>query len=133
MDRTSDLSQVTERLSRSGEVSFSLDPAAPVPATIGRYEIGALLGEGGMAEVYRAFDPTLNRAVALKFLRETDRDHLSRFLREARAQAQVGHENICDVYEAGIVDGRPFIAMRCIEGATLAEEAPRMSIEEKVA
>jgi eukaryotic-like serine/threonine-protein kinase len=133
MDRTSDLSQVTERLSRSGEVSLSLDPAAPIPATIGRYEIGPLLGEGGMAEVYRAFDPTLNRPVALKFLRETDRDHLSRFIREARAQAQVGHENICDVYEAGIVDGRPFIAMRCIEGTTLAEEAPRMSIEEKVA
>ncbi len=133
MDPRDDLSQVTERLSRSGEISLSLDPAAPIPATIGRYEIGSLLGEGGMAEVYRAFDPTLNRPVALKFLRETDREHLSRFIREARAQAQVGHENICDVYEAGIVDGRPFIAMRCIEGATLAEEAPRMSIEEKVA
>lgn len=123
----------TERLSRSGEVSLSLDPAASVPATIGRYEIGPLLGEGGMAQVYRAFDPTLNRFVALKFLRETDREHLSRFIREARAQAQIGHENICDVYEAGIVDGRPFIAMRYIDGVTLAEAAMRMSIEEKVA
>lgn len=118
----------TERLPYSDE-----HPVMSVPATVGRYEIGALLGEGGMAEVYRAFDPTLNRPVALKFLRETDRDYLSRFLREARAQAQVGHENICDVYEAGIADGRPFIAMRCIEGSTLAEEALRMSIEEKVA
>lgn len=133
MDSTRDLSQVTERLSRTGEVSLSLDPTAPIPVTIGRYEIGPLLGEGGMAEVYRAFDPTLNRHVALKFLRETDREHLSRFLREARAQAQVGHENICDVYEAGIVDGRPFIAMRCIDGVTLADAASRMSIEEKVA
>jgi tetratricopeptide (TPR) repeat protein len=128
-----DLSQVTERLSRNGEVSFSLDAVAPPPVSIGRYELGPLLGEGGMAQVYRAFDPTLNRPVALKLLRETDREHLSRFIREARAQAQVGHENICDVYEAGIVDGRPFIAMRCIDGITLQEAAAQMSVDAKVA
>ena len=103
-----------------------------MPAKVGRYEIRELLGAGGMAEVYRAFDPTLNRAVALKFLRETSRDDLARFLREARAQAQIGHDNICDVYETGVVDGRPFIAMRCIDGITLADAAPRMSIDEKV-
>jgi tetratricopeptide (TPR) repeat protein len=124
--------QVTERLSRDGEVS-RFDSGEPVPVTVGRYEVGRLLGQGGMAEVYRAFDPTLNRAVALKFLRETDRDHLARFLREARAQALVGNDHICDVYEAGVIDGRPFIAMRCIDGVTLAEAAPRMSIDEKVA
>lgn len=123
----------TERLTRGDRDARSLDVSAPMPSTIGRYEIREQLGTGGMAEVYRAFDPTLNRAVALKFLRETDREHLARFLREARAQAQIGHENICDVYETGIIEGRPFIAMRCIDGITLAEAAMRMSVEEKVA
>ncbi|HEV7763378.1 MAG TPA: protein kinase [Thermoanaerobaculia bacterium] len=123
----------TERLTEGLSRSLEQSSPPPIPVTIGRYEIGPLLGEGGMAEVYRAFDPTLKRAVALKFLRETDRDHLARFLREARAQAQIGHANICDVYEAGVVDGRPFIAMRCIDGVTLAEAALRMSIDEKVA
>ena len=132
MSSADDLSQVTQRLSRTGEVSH-FESGHAVPATVGRYEVGEMLGSGGMAEVYRAFDPMLNRAVALKFLRETDREHLARFIREARAQAQVGNDHICDVYEAGIVDGRPFIAMRCIEGVTLAEAALRMSIDEKVA
>jgi serine/threonine-protein kinase len=87
-----------------------------------------------MADVHRAFDPTLNRNVALKFLREIDDEQVERFLREARTQARVGHENICDVYEAGVSgDGRPFIAMRWIDGVTLADAAPKMSIDEKVA
>lgn len=122
----------TERLSRIGEVS-RFDSGVPVPLTVGRYEVGELLGSGGMAEVYRAFDPMLNRQVALKFLRETDREHLARFIREARAQALVGNDHICDVYEAGVMDGRPFIAMRCIDGVTLADAALRMSVDEKVA
>ncbi|HET8797499.1 MAG TPA: protein kinase, partial [Thermoanaerobaculia bacterium] len=121
----------TERLAR-GEV-LPLDPGAPMPSTLGRYVLGPRLGSGGMAEVYRAFDATLERHVAIKFLRETDGEHLTRFLREARAQAQVGHDNICDVYETGIIEGRPFIAMRWIDGLTLADAAPRMSTEEKVA
>jgi hypothetical protein len=123
----------TDRIPRGDSELRPFDLSAPMPSTIGRYEIRELLGTGGMASVYRAFDPTLNRPVALKFLRETDRDHLTRFLREARAQAQIGHDNICDVYETGIVEGRPFIAMRCIDGVTLAEAALRMSVDEKVA
>jgi tetratricopeptide (TPR) repeat protein len=125
------LSDDTELIGSGPSTPF--DPQRSVPPTVGHYKVGALLGSGGMAEVYRAFDPTLNRAVALKLLRETDRDFLARFLREARAQARVGHDNICDVYEAGIADGRPFIAMRCIDGLTLMEAASRMSIDEKVA
>lgn len=108
-------------------------PAPAVRGKVGRFEVERLLGAGGMAEVYRAFDPTLNRHVALKFLRDTDPEHLARFMREARAQAQVGHDNICDIFETGTVDGRPFIAMQCIEGMTLAEAATRMSIDERVA
>jgi len=133
MDAKTDRFPDTERRP-SDEHSAAASPVFErvMPAKVGRYEIRELLGAGGMAEVYRAFDPTLNRAVALKFLRETSRDDLARFLREARAQAQIGHDNICDVYETGVVDGRPFIAMRCIDGVTLADAAPRMSIDEKV-
>jgi len=131
MDPRTDRLQDTERLADTDRAAQPL--AFDRPPHAGHYQLGALLGSGGMADVYRAFDPTLNRPVALKFLRGTNRDDLTRFLREARAQAQVGHDNICDVYEAGIVDGRPFIAMRCIDGATLADAAPRMSVDEKVA
>ncbi|MBV8515974.1 MAG: protein kinase [Acidobacteria bacterium] len=124
----------TERLGAGGDgAALPFEDERRMPASVGRYQIGVLLGAGGMAEVYRAFDPMLNRAVALKFLRETNREHLTRFLREARAQAQVGHDNICDVYEAGVADGHAFIAMRCIDGETLADAAPRMSVDEKVA
>lgn len=125
------LKETTLRLTEDSSRSSSSRMGA-ISGTVGRYEIGVLLGSGGMAEVYRAYDATLNRAVALKFLRETDAEHLGRFMREARTQAQVGHENICDVYETGTLDGRPFIAMQCIDGFTLAEAASRMSVEEKV-
>jgi len=134
MEPSDDLSQPTERLTLSGD---SLPPRIssrfPIGSTLGRYQIGPHIGSGGMAEVYRAFDPTLNRPVALKFLRETDDEHLARFLREARTQAQVGHENICDIYEAGIVEGQPFIAMQCIEGETLVDAGPRMPVDQRVA
>ncbi len=113
------------------------EPASPrraaPPENVGRYKLGVLLGSGGMADVYRAVDPTLNRAVALKFLRAIDDDQMERFLREARAQAQVEHPNICKVYEAGDADGHPYIAMQCIEGMTLAQAMPRMSLDAKIA
>jgi eukaryotic-like serine/threonine-protein kinase len=126
------LKETTLRLTEDSARPRTGEPLVAISGTVGRYEIGVLLGSGGMAEVYRAYDATLNRAVALKFLRETDDEHLERFMREARTQAQVGHDNICDVYETGTLDGRPFIAMQCIDGFTLAEAAGRMSVEEKV-
>jgi eukaryotic-like serine/threonine-protein kinase len=107
-------------------------PPAPPPSA-GRYELGTLLGSGGMADVYRATDSTLGRAVALKFLRAIDVDQTERFMREARAQAHVEHPNICKVYEVGNAGGRPFIAMQCIEGMTLAQAAAHMPLDAKVA
>jgi serine/threonine-protein kinase len=132
--------RAAERHLRANTLHLTADSSDPrpratrpaMPSVVGRYELGPLLGAGGMAEVYRAWDPTLSRPVALKFLRDTDDEHLERFMREARTQAQVGHENICDVYETGTADGRPFIAMQCIDGLTLVDAAPKMSIEEKV-
>jgi serine/threonine-protein kinase len=85
-----------------------------------------------MGEVYKAWDPRLERHVALKVLRVYSEDAARRLLREARAQAQVDHPNVCRVYEVGNDPRRPYIAMQYIEGATLDRVAPRMTLEQKV-
>ena len=97
-----------------------------------RYDTGELLGEGGMGEVYRAFDAVLQRPVALKFLRREDPKLIERLLREARAQAKVEHELVCKVYDVGELDGRHYIAMQLIEGERLDLAAKRMSLEQRV-
>jgi len=97
-----------------------------------RYEIVSFLGAGGMGRVYKAWDPALKRHVAVKFLRFNDPRQLERFLREARSQARVEHENICRVHEAGWVEGHPYIAMQYIDGVTLSEGAALLTLEQKV-
>lgn len=99
---------------------------AAVPKRIGRFDIYGVLGAGGMARVYRAFDTTLDRLVALKLLHEApggkardDAAHHRRLLREARAAAALTHPNIVTIYEVGEADGVPFIAMELLEGSTL--------------
>src|SRR5687768_1611229 len=79
------------------------------PETVGRFVVLDVLGEGGFGTVYRARDPQLDREVALKVPREgvlATADERQRFLREARAAANLNHPNICPVYEAGELDGR---------------------------
>ena len=96
----------------------------PIGTTVGRYRILALIGGGGMGVVYRAYDASLERDVALKFLPplSTRLDDEDRLLKEARAAAALVHPNICTVHEIGQTDnGRPFIAMALYEGETLAE------------
>ncbi|HSE41083.1 MAG TPA: protein kinase [Acidobacteriota bacterium] len=102
-----------------------------IPA-VGRFERLELLGVGGMARVYKAFDPTLGRTVALKFIRGDHPEFAERLLMEARSQARIEHEHVCKVYETGTVYGKPFIAMQFIKGETLSNFTRKLSLEQKV-
>jgi serine/threonine-protein kinase len=85
-----------------------------------------------MGDVFKARDPRLGRFVALKFLRRDTPEIVHRFLREARVQARIDHDNVCQVYEVGEVQGHPYIAMQYIAGGSLKEISDLLSITEKV-
>jgi serine/threonine protein kinase/tetratricopeptide (TPR) repeat protein len=91
---------------------------------LGRYEIRAKIGEGGMGEVYLAVDTQLNRNVALKVLTSelaTNADRMRRFKQEAMAAAALNHPNIAHIYEIGESGGVNFIAMEFVDGLTLRQ------------
>jgi tetratricopeptide (TPR) repeat protein len=98
---------------------------ADLPGRIGRYEIRAPLGRGGMGTVYLAHDPELDRPVALKVPQVSGPAAVERFLREARAAAALDHPNLCRVYDAGRADGVLYLAMAYVPGRTLAEVVRR--------
>ncbi len=98
-------------------------PASGVPAQIGRFQVRAALGAGAFGAVYRAYDPQLDREVALKVPQAGTLDSpqcVERFLREARAAARLFHPHIIPVYEADCDGGRYYIASKFIDGQTLA-------------
>jgi eukaryotic-like serine/threonine-protein kinase len=94
---------------------------------LGRYEIVALLGAGGMGEVYRARDPHLKRDVALKVVRRpaANPEQIARFTREARAASSLNHPNIVAVYDAGVEGGTPYVVTELLEGETLRARLDR--------
>src|SRR5437870_5879041 len=99
---------------------------------LGRYEIRAQIGEGGMGEVYLAEDTQLGRRVAIKLLPPetlSDEKARRRLVREAQAAAKLDHPNICAIYEVGEEDGRSFIAMQYVEGETLDARMKRKPLD----
>lgn len=89
---------------------------------LGRYRILNEVGRGATALVYRAYDPELDRFIAIKVLRKQlakDKNYRDGFIREARLAAQLTHSNIVTIFDVGISDQKPYIAMELMEGATL--------------
>jgi len=105
------------------------------PLTIARFTLLECIGAGGMGELYAAYDAQLDRKVAIKLVRPDRRrgpDSEQRLLREAQAAARLSHPNVVQVYEAGVVDGRVFIAMEFVHGGDLRtwlSAAPRSDAE----
>ncbi len=91
---------------------------------IGRYEIGPLLGVGGMGEVYAAKDLELGRAVAIKIGIASDADTHARLKREAQHASRLNHPNICTIHEVGSHEAQPFIVMELVEGEPLSHVIP---------
>ena len=91
-----------------------------------RYRLDAVLGQGGMGELYRAFDLLLQRDVAIKLLndRGLGSKGRARLLHEAQSAARLDHPNIVTIYDASEADGRPFIVMQLVEGKSLQELHP---------
>jgi eukaryotic-like serine/threonine-protein kinase len=94
-----------------------------------RYRLEERIGSGGMSSVFRAFDPMLERWVAIKLMHRDishDPDQLERFRREARAVAQLNHPHVVTVIDAGEDDGAPYIVFEYVEGETLKERIRRL-------
>ncbi|MCX7199710.1 MAG: protein kinase [Proteobacteria bacterium] len=102
-----------------------MSATGPLPATIGKFEVHGILGRGGMGTVYSAFDPTIQRPVAIKALikRALEPDQamgiLERFKREAQAAGRLMHPSIVQVYDYGESQEVAFIAMELVSGKTL--------------
>ena len=110
----------------------SSNPMLSPGSQLGAYRVVALLGAGGMGEVYLAEDTRLRRRVALKVLpatRSDDETSQKRLLREAQTAAALEHSNICTVYDVGEADGHSYIAMQYVEGETLASRMARQPFD----
>ncbi len=88
---------------------------------LGRFELEGVLGAGGMGVVHAAFDPELERRVAVKVLHVKNAGARARLLREARAMAKLSHANVITVFDVGTAAGEDFVAMELIEGGTLGD------------
>jgi serine/threonine protein kinase len=132
-----DTKSTRDRQTTTGqEQEFEVDAEANAPKTIGKYEIRRLLGKGGMGAVYLAFDPLIEREVAIKVLHSqlsNQRNSVQRFLGEARAVGKLNHPNAIAIYEIGAIDGDYFIVMELAEGGSVRDlllQQPSISLAE---
>jgi serine/threonine protein kinase len=91
----------------------------PRPTRVGRYQLGEVLGIGAMGVVYRAHDPDLDRAVAIKVVRTGHASSEARLLREAQAMARLRHPNVVPIFDVGPTERGVFVVMPLLEGSTL--------------
>ena len=122
VDTCSACRQLLGELARSTLVDELVAPDPDEPTQIDRYRIESRLGGGGMGTVYAAYDPQLERRVALKLVHPelAVRGGVERLLREGRALARLAHPNVVAVHDAGVADGRVYVAMELVEGETHA-------------
>lgn len=118
------------------EVDGAPPGARQEAVTIGRFVLGKCLGSGGMGDVYEAYDPLLERTVAMKVLRPRPGADSSaqarRVLSEARAAARLAHPNTVTIFDVGEHDGRAYITMELLEGQTLRAAAKHAPLEKKL-
>ena len=122
--QSSDLDHLTGGGSRISTIAGSTGSGSAIGTSIGEYEIRAELGRGGMGVVYRAFQASLQRTVALKMIPNAAfaaSQDLARLRAEALAAARLNHPNIVPVYEVGEQNGQPWFSMQFIEGTTLSQ------------
>jgi serine/threonine-protein kinase len=102
----------------------TLENQNPMPESIGRFQLLEEVGEGAMSIVYKAYDPEINRVLAIKLLRgeyAADAEYRYRFLQEAKAAGKLTHPNIVTIFDVGEVEQGPYIAMEFLEGRTLEQ------------
>jgi len=95
--------------------------SSSLPAAIDRYRIAGLIGRGRRSTLYRAWDPKLDRHVAIKVHQSNDDELRQRLAREARLVARLQHPNIVRIHDIGDYEGRPFTVMELVEGRALSE------------
>ena len=108
-------------LARTTTAGSGAAPAADQPVALGRLRLERVLGSGGMGVVHAAFDPDLERRVAVKLLHASSADARARLLREARAMAKLSHPNVITVFDVGTADGTDFVTMELVDGVTLKD------------
>ena len=125
MLQSSDLNYLTGGGSKTPRTTGSIAAGSAIGTSIGEYELRAELGRGGMGVVYRAFQASLQRTVALKMIPNAAfaaSQDLARLRVEALAAARLSHPNIVPVYEVGEHNGQPWFSMQFIEGTTLSQQ-----------
>jgi predicted Ser/Thr protein kinase len=128
---TVDVLGAKARAARDAATAPAELPEAPLRATLGRYQLLELVGRGGMGVVCGAWDPELERRVAIKLTGRTSPAARERMLREGQVLARLSHPNVVPVYDAGEVGDQVYLVMEWVRGTTLrafAEDASRRAL-----